>query len=74
MEHSRETGIGNAITSRSAETVSPGLEYNARDWGVSFGGSGKERDTNKVHRANDFGGGFNPLMQCNPHVCFAIFG
>ena len=27
-----------------------------------------------MHRANDFGGGFNPLMQCNPHVCFAIFG
>ena len=47
MEHSRETGIGNAITSRSAETVSPGLEYNASDWGVSFGGSRKERDTNK---------------------------
>ena len=26
-----------------------------------------------MHRANEFGGGFNPLMQCNPHVCFAIF-
>ena len=26
-----------------------------------------------MHRANDFGGGFNPLMQCNPHVYFAIF-
>ena len=42
MEHSRETGAGNAITSRSAETMSPGLEYNVRDWGVSFGGSEKE--------------------------------
>ena len=26
-----------------------------------------------MHRANDFGGGFNPLMQCNPHVCFCHF-
>ena len=45
MEHSRETGVGYAITSRSAKTVSPRLEYNATDWGYSFGGSENESGT-----------------------------